>query len=220
MNAIDVLKSDHKKIRALLTELEATTTRAVKKRLSLLRILTTEIHTHAALEEEIFYPAFRAAGQTSDDDKMFFEALEEHRAAGELVLPDLQQTDPASDQFSGRAKVLKELIEHHADEEEKEMFPRARKLLDATSLRELGAAMEQRKRELALRQRPKAESTTVEFLGAVVDAISPPPASDGERLPPMRKPVRKPAETVTAGTAAAPRTKTSRPRTRTKRIDA
>ena len=58
---------------------------------------------------------------------MNFEALEEHRAVDELVLPDLKNTDPASHQFSGRAKVLRELVEHHADEEEEEMFEMAKK---------------------------------------------------------------------------------------------
>ena len=79
---------------------------------------------------------------------MFFEALEEHRAAGDLVLPDLLKTDAASEKFSGRAKVLKELVEHHADEEEKEMFPRAKKLLPKAELDELGARLEARKKEL------------------------------------------------------------------------
>jgi hypothetical protein len=79
---------------------------------------------------------------------MFFEALEEHRAAGDLVLPDLLRTDVSSDQFGGRAKVLKELVEHHADEEEKEMFPRAKALMDKAQLRELGERMATRKAEL------------------------------------------------------------------------
>jgi hemerythrin-like domain-containing protein len=98
-----------------------------------------------AIEEEIFYPAFKRAGQKSDDKAMYFEALEEHRAAGELVLPDLLTTDPSSEQFSGRAKVLKELVEHHAEEEEKEMFPRAKKLLSREALAQLGEEMEARK---------------------------------------------------------------------------
>jgi hemerythrin-like domain-containing protein len=79
---------------------------------------------------------------------MYFEAMEEHRAAGDLVLPDLLRTNPSSEQFSGRAKVLKELVEHHADEEEKEMFPRAKKLLSKDELAELGSRLEARKEEL------------------------------------------------------------------------
>jgi len=119
----------------------------------LLAEIEMNLSAHTTIEEEIFYPAFREAGQKSDDNKMYFEALEEHRAAGDLVLPDLLKTDPATDNFSGRAKVLKELVEHHADEEEKEMFPRAKKLLDKAELVALGERMEQRKRELIGRKR-------------------------------------------------------------------
>jgi len=110
MNAIQLLKDDHKKVKGLLAELVATTARGAKKRSQLLATIAQELHVHMAIEEEIFYPAFKAAGEKSDDDKMYFEALEEHRAAGELVLPDLERTELASDKFGGRAKVLKELI--------------------------------------------------------------------------------------------------------------
>jgi hemerythrin-like domain-containing protein len=64
------------------------------------------------------------------------------------VLPDLVKTDTSSAAFSGRVKVLKELVEHHAEEEEKEMFPRARKLLSIDRLKEIGSQMEQRKQEI------------------------------------------------------------------------
>jgi hemerythrin superfamily protein len=148
MDAIALLKQDHKAVKALLTELADTTNRAQKTRTELLQKIATEIKAHATIEEEIFYPAFKAAGEKADDGKMFFEALEEHRAAGDLVLPDLLKTDVQSDQFGGRAKVLKELIEHHADEEEKEMFPRARELMDKAQLEQLGERMAQRKTEL------------------------------------------------------------------------
>jgi hemerythrin-like domain-containing protein len=79
---------------------------------------------------------------------MFFEAKEEHRAVDQLVLPDLVKTDTSSAAFAGRVKVLKELVEHHAEEEEKEMFPRARKLLSTDRLKEIGSQMEQRKQEM------------------------------------------------------------------------
>jgi hemerythrin superfamily protein len=173
MNAIELLKNDHKKVRALFAELEATTPRALKKRASLLDKIASELEIHTRIEEEIFYPAFKQAGQKSEDDKMYFEALEEHRAAGDMVLPDLLATDPGSDQFSGRAKVLKELVEHHAGEEEKQMFPRARQLLDAGQLRALGEAMAQRKLELAAHPISKAAEAADKMIGAVVSAISP-----------------------------------------------
>lgn len=148
MDAIQLLKADHVEMRALLGELESTTSRALKKRRELLVEIEAKLKAHTTIEEEIFYPAFKSAGEKSDDDKMYFEALEEHRAAGDLVLPDLLKTDVGSEKFSGRAKVLKELVEHHADEEEKEMFPRAKKLLSKDELASLGERLEQRKEEL------------------------------------------------------------------------
>jgi hemerythrin superfamily protein len=148
MNAIELLKADHEKVRGLFEELTNTTSRAEKTRTQLLAKLRLELDVHTLIEEEIFYPAFREAASGADDKELIFEALEEHRAAGELVLPDLLETEVASERFGGRAKVLKELVEHHADEEEKDMFPKARKLLGREQLDELGAQMAERKREL------------------------------------------------------------------------
>jgi hemerythrin superfamily protein len=148
MDAIALLKQDHATVRALLEELEATTPRGTRTRLALVERIRSELEAHAAIEEEIFYPAFRGAGTKGDDDKQYFEALEEHRAAGDLVLPDLLSTPVASEKFSGRAKVLRELVEHHAKEEEKTMFARARELLDKATLQELGERMARRKAEL------------------------------------------------------------------------
>ena len=70
MNAIRLLKEDHKKVRRLLAELEATTPRAYKKRTILLASIAREIEMHTTLEEEIFYPAFMEVGERVDDDKM------------------------------------------------------------------------------------------------------------------------------------------------------
>ena len=147
MNAIDLLVSDHRTVEKLLEELTETTPRAVKTREMLVQKIGALLKAHTMIEEEIFYPAFKHAGD-KEEAKMYFEAIEEHRAAGELVLPDLLETDPSGEQFSGRAKVLKELILHHATEEEKDMFPAAKKLLDAAKLKELGEQMSRRKQEL------------------------------------------------------------------------
>jgi hemerythrin superfamily protein len=158
MDAIKLLTQDHRTVRELLTQLEATTTRAVKKRADLLSEIAVQLKAHTTIEEELFYPAFKAAGDKSDDAMMYFEALEEHRAAGDLVLPDLQGTPTDSEKFSGRAKVLKELVEHHADEEEKEMFKRAKKLMDTAELKTLGEQMETRKAELLKQFRAEAKA--------------------------------------------------------------
>lgn len=146
-NAIELLKSDHDKVRGLLEELTNTTERATKKRAELCAQIAKELEAHTRIEEEIFYPAFKKAGG-KDDVVLIHEAKEEHRAVDKLVLPDLQKTEPGSLEFSGRAKVLKELIEHHADEEEEDMFPEAKRLFSKEELIDLGARMARRKQEL------------------------------------------------------------------------
>jgi len=141
MNAIDLLKADHAKVKNILSQLSDSTERALKKRVELLGKLEMEISIHTRLEEEILYPAFKAAG-SKEQDVMYFEAKEEHRTVDSLVLPDLKLTDPGTPEFSGRVKVVKELLEHHIEEEETEMFPQAKKLLGKEKLEELGAQME------------------------------------------------------------------------------
>ncbi|VVN10889.1 DNA nickase [Pseudomonas fluorescens] len=144
MNAIDLLKADHERVKAILAQLSESTERGVKKRTDLLAKLEMEITIHTRLEEEILYPAFKEAGG-KEQDIMYYEAKEEHRTVDALVLPDLKATDPASLEFSGRVKVVKELLEHHIEEEEEEMFPQAKKLLGNATLEELGAEMEKMK---------------------------------------------------------------------------
>lgn len=146
--AIEMLKEDHRKVKKLFKELMDSTEKAGKKRSELLEQVEKELKIHTTIEEEIFYPAFREAGG-KENEKMYFEAVEEHRAVEKLVLPDLKKTDTGSVQFSGRAKVLKELVEHHADEEEKQMFPAAEKSMDAKVLEEVARKMEKRKKELS-----------------------------------------------------------------------
>ena len=141
MNAIDLLKADHERVKALLTQLSESTERGVKKRTELLAKLEMEISLHTKLEEEILYPAFRKAGG-KEQDIMYHEAKEEHRTVDALVLPDLKQTEPSTTEFSGRVKVVKELLERGGEEEETEMFPQAKKLLGKAALEELGAQME------------------------------------------------------------------------------
>ncbi|MGO4701172.1 hemerythrin domain-containing protein [Dyella sp. 2RAB6] len=147
MQAIALLKADHDEVKALLAELMATTHRAIKRRTELVEKIAHALQAHVAIEEEIFYPAFREAGDKAEE-KMYFEALEEHRAVEALVLPDLQKTDPSSEKFAGRAKVLKELLEHHIGEEESDMFKQAKKLLSTEQLDALGEQMQDRKHQV------------------------------------------------------------------------
>jgi hemerythrin superfamily protein len=146
-DATELLEKDHETVRGLLSQLEETTARGQKKRIELVQKIAQEIRIHAEIEEKIFYPAYKSAAKTSEDAKLFFEAHEEH-ALVDVVLPELEEADPATEVFAAKGKVLKDLIEHHAEEEEDEMFPRARKLLGKERLAELGAQMEELKAEL------------------------------------------------------------------------
>jgi iron-sulfur cluster repair protein YtfE (RIC family) len=141
MNAIELLKKDHDTVKDLLSKLEETTERAVQTRKKLLARIEQELKIHTELEEQIFYPAFRQAGN-KDEAVLTTEAKEEHRAVEALVLPDIKETPPSALEFAGRVKVLKELLEHHIEEEERDMFPQARKLLSKQQLQELGESME------------------------------------------------------------------------------
>jgi len=147
MNAIRLLKRDHKKVKALLEELAKRESEAAE-RAALLEQISLELEIHTAIEEEIFYPAFRAVAEHEEGERLFFEALEEHRAVKQLVLPDLQLTETGSEQFAARAKVLKELVLHHAREEERGMLARAKKLMDDAELERIGELLETRRSEL------------------------------------------------------------------------
>jgi hemerythrin-like domain-containing protein len=151
-DAIALLKEDHQKVRALLSELEETTERASGKREELLATIEQELTIHTKIEEEIFYPAFRDAAEKKDDKDLYYEAVEEHHVV-DLVLPEIKETDTDSAEFGAKAKVLKDLVEHHAKEEETEMFPRARKFMDREELIRLGGELAQAKESMAAGKR-------------------------------------------------------------------
>ena len=146
-DAIALLKQDHEKVRALLSDLEKTSDRAAGKRQKLLAEIEQELTVHTKIEEQIFYPAFRDAAR-KDDTKLYFEALEEHHVV-DLVLPEIKQIAADADEFAAKAKVLKDLVEHHAEEEESEMFPRAKTILGREELVRLGRQLAEAKAAMA-----------------------------------------------------------------------
>lgn len=147
-NAITMLKADHTLVKRLFRELSDTTERAVKQRESLVARIERELKTHAQLEEEVFYPAFKAKTEKTDAEDLFYEAAEEHHVV-DMVLPALKAANPKSKEFTAKAKVLKELVEHHIREEEGEMFAKARSLFSDQQLRELGDLMTERKASIS-----------------------------------------------------------------------
>ena len=154
-DALKLLKEDHDRVRELLEKLDDTTSRGIKTRRQLLEEIAAELKVHTQLEEEIFYPAFREAAKKNDDEELYWEALEEHALVEEFELPRIEGADPSTEAFGAKAGVLKELVLHHAREEEKEMFPRAKKLMSKDELEALGERIEQRKEQLK-RQRKAA----------------------------------------------------------------
>ena len=145
MAARDILKtlqSEHDELRALFEEMETTTDRATKKRADLLLKIKAGLLPHAKWEEQVFYPLF-AERANRDGLKTHAEAVEEHRAVEKTVMPDVHAADFGTPQFAGRAKVLGEMIDHHATEEETTMFKMARKLFTPGERSELDVAYEE-----------------------------------------------------------------------------
>lgn len=127
---LKTLKAEHDELRSLFAELKETTDRGVKKRQALLQKIETALIPHAKWEENVFYPAFKERADR-DGQQTYAEALTEHHAVENTVIPEVHAAEPGTPEFAGRTKVFGELIDHHAKEEESTMFKMARKLFSA-----------------------------------------------------------------------------------------
>lgn len=143
MNAFALLKADHKKVADILEKLDSTTERGVKTREELFAQLKTELDVHARIEETIFYPALEEAKETRD---ITLEAFEEHRLVKQL-LAELDKMSKDQEEWTAKFTVLKENVEHHVEDEEGEMFPKARKVLSEEEAETLGTRLEEAKKE-------------------------------------------------------------------------
>ena len=141
MDAITMLKTDHDKVKKLLTELETTTERGVKTREELFATIKGELTIHEVIEEEIFYPALKSHPKAKD---IVLEGYEEHHVV-DLLMGELESLDVSDEAWGAKALVMKENIEHHIEEEEGEMFKQARQVFDQPELDDLGARMARRK---------------------------------------------------------------------------
>lgn len=141
-DAIKLLKDDHRQVETWFDEFEDTNSASKKNKLATQICLSLRVHT--LIEEEIFYPACRAAGVEED---MMDEADVEHDGAKKLI-EEIEIGSAGDDHWDAKVKVLGEMIKHHVKEEEQRdgMFARAKKAdLD---LKELGAQMKARKDQL------------------------------------------------------------------------
>jgi hemerythrin superfamily protein len=139
MKATDLLKKQHRQVEKLFKEVEKT--EDPKQRRKLMEQIAADLKMHTQIEEEIFYPAVREVG-TAKAEEMIDEAFEEHHVV-DLVLAELPQVDPEDERFAAKMTVLSELVKHHVEEEEEEMFPMAEKKLGAERIKELGQQLEQ-----------------------------------------------------------------------------
>ena len=143
MNAFELLKADHKTVAGLLEKIDQTTERGVKTREELFARLKTELDIHAEIEESIFYPALEDEEKTRD---ITLEAFEEHRLVKQL-LSELDSMSKDDEQWTARFTVLKENVEHHVEEEEDEMFKKARGVLSKDDIEVLGTRMQEAKKQ-------------------------------------------------------------------------
>jgi len=139
MDGLKLLKEDHDRFKKLLAEGEETTERARVGRSKLFEDLKRQVEIHERMEEEVLYPALKAHPKAKE---IVLEGYEEHHVA-DLILAEIAETDPSDERWAAKFKVLKESLEHHIEEEEGDMFPKARGIFDSDELEELGAAMEQ-----------------------------------------------------------------------------
>jgi hemerythrin-like domain-containing protein len=147
IDPVQLLKEDHEKMRAIFDDFEATESAEGEKRVAKEGLL--ELDVHAGIEEETFYPAFRAEIEGEESEEMINEAEEEHHVVHVLIdeLRDMLSGNEDDERLEAKFTVLMENVRHHMEEEENEMLPKAEQLGEER-LAELGEEMAVRKKEL------------------------------------------------------------------------
>ena len=139
-DAIALLRADHKRVSDLYEQYESTRSAAKKK--TIVASICLELSVHAQVEEEIFYPAVKAALK---DKELIPEAQVEHASLKELIA-QVKDKEPDGEMFDAKIKVMSEYTKHHVKEEQNEMFPKAKNT--RLDMKELGARIAARKEEL------------------------------------------------------------------------
>ena len=146
-NAIEMLREDHRKVKQLFDEFEDAEESQAKEQI--VETTVRELEVHAALEEEIFYPA---AEKQINEKESIDEAREEHHVV-KLLIGELKKMSADDERYDAKYKVLSESVKHHIEEEESELFPKLEGELDAEGL---GIQMETRKQELQRQPRKRS----------------------------------------------------------------
>jgi len=148
MDAMSLLKEDHRKVKKILAELESTTERGVKTREELFTKVKQELVIHEAIEEEIFYPALKEHPKTKE---IALEGYEEHHVV-DTVMAEIEGVAYDDEKWGAKFTVMKENLEHHIEEEEGKMFKQANQVFDQDELTQLGESMKARKEDLMRQQ--------------------------------------------------------------------
>ncbi len=132
VNAVDLLESQHRQVEALFSEFEQLGERAFKARMHVFEKIAHLLTCHSRIEEKVFYPAARKI-----DKDLTLEAYEEHDIF-KTLMKKIALLEPGDETFAAKVTVLKEIIEHHVKEEEKEFFPKVQKALGDEAMMEIG----------------------------------------------------------------------------------
>jgi hemerythrin superfamily protein len=161
MDAITLLAEDHQTVEQLFRQFEKLTERAQKSKQKIVMKVIKELAVHAAVEEMFFYPAVRMAALKAETRaakkaaETVLESLEEHHIV-KWTLSELEKMKPEDERYDAKMTVLMEMVRHHVEEEQDELFPAVRKLLEPAVLAELGGRMEKAKRVAPTRPHPRA----------------------------------------------------------------
>jgi hemerythrin superfamily protein len=147
VDAIELLKTQHQEVKDLFNRIEKAED---DQKQDLFEQLADSLAVHASIEEKHFYPATKNART----EELLQEAVEEHLSAKRLIA-DLLEMSPDDPQFEAKVSVLQEQIEHHVKEEENELFPKVRKMLEKDELEDLGVVMEDMAEELKASGAPR-----------------------------------------------------------------
>ncbi|HVF91712.1 MAG TPA: hemerythrin domain-containing protein [Blastocatellia bacterium] len=151
MNALELLKEDHKKVSDLFAKVEATENE--KQHEQLFERIKSELETHTHIEETILYPALQKHEELKD---MVLEAFEEHKQVKTLIR-EIGALADGSERFDAKLKVMGENVEHHVEEEETEMFPKIRRLFSEVELDQIGRELEAGKKEFRMTNKASAK---------------------------------------------------------------
>lgn len=138
--ATALLRADHKLVSELFEDFEKA--RSPKQKKEIVAQICTELSVHAQVEEEIFYPAFKAVLK---DRELVPEAQVEHASVKDLIA-QVEGLEPDGEMYDAKIRVMGEFVKHHVKEEQTQIFPKAKK--SGLDLRELGRQMQERKQEL------------------------------------------------------------------------